>query len=834
MVGTENQAERKWLKEQLDKFQIVIPRYQMYARVLQKVLDKAIKKHTPLAIVQTRPKSIVSFGEKALLKKHANQYSDPVNQMTDLCGGRIIVPTRAEVMLISGFIESNFDVDWDYSSDVSQRLKPSEFGYRGIHYIVQFRCGTFPTQEIDIEIPEEVYGLKAEIQVRTILEHAWGVFNHDKAYKGAFQVPEKWQRELAGLAATLEGADNSSARIEDGLKRYAASYGAYMTEEKMREEIINLRTILDYDPENTTLAARIGKLAITLGDWPVAVDNLVKYADSGHPAILRDLGIAMCKLHKDKRQNNEYKEGQRYLEAAITADSQDTDAIASYAGTFKDVDEDKARALYRQAFEVDSSDPYPLGNYIECEVCRLKDVSIIISLRTVIDEAIKRCRDQADVGMDLPWAFFNMGKFYLLQGKPYESLASYARAVQLSHADWLIDNSLQSLEKLNIVRTALPGFEWAHRMLLVGLAAKFPETNTGQKATEQVKKLASGGHGLLKGPIVIITGGDYKSTETQVQSHRQDIIEGFRDFHGTVISAGAITGLSGLASELGTKYPKAIKTVGYLPRQLPAGALRDNRYKELHYTDSNDFSPLEPLQIWTDIIASGVPLIQVRVLGINGGDISAAEYRVALALGLHVAVLKGSGSGADKILTDSDWASSKTLICLPDDPMTIGTFLGGARIKLEPEIRDIIGRAIHKKYRAGKKSVSVADDPASAPWEQLPDNLKESSFQQADDISYKLQRIGCKLVKITGPKVVKMTFTKKEIELMAEMEHARWNVERLLDRWRLGKRRDLKNKISPYLVAWDKLPEEVKEWDRQIVRNMPELLAKVGLEIRRM
>jgi hypothetical protein len=144
-----------------------------------------------------------------------------------------------------------------------------------------------------------------------------------------------------------------------------------------------------------------------------------------------------------------------------------------------------------------------------------------------------------------------------------------------------------------------------------------------------------------------------------------------------------------------------------------------------------------------------------------------------------------------------------------------------------------MARAIHNKYRAGKKRVSSTDDPACAPWEQLPDYLKESNLQQADDIFNKLRRIGCTVVKPIGRKVVKMTFTKDEIEAMAEMEHARWNIERLLDRWKRGKNRDAVNKISPYLVAWAKLPEEIKEWDRQAVRNVPQLLARVGLEIRR-
>jgi hypothetical protein len=77
-----------------------------------------------------------------------------------------------------------------------------------------------------------------------------------------------------------------------------------------------------------------------------------------------------------------------------------------------------------------------------------------------------------------------------------------------------------------------------------------------------------------------------------------------------------------------------------------------------------------------------------------------------------------------------------------------------------------------------------------------------------------------------------MTFTKDEIEIMAEMEHTRWSVEQLHDGCTWGKNRDIIKK-SPYLVGWSELPKDVKERNRQTVCKIPEFLAKVGLEIQR-
>jgi hypothetical protein len=67
------------------------------------------------------------------------------------------------------------------------------------------------------------------------------------------------------------------------------------------------------------------------------------------------------------------------------------------------------------------------------------------------------------------------------------------------------------------------------------------------------------------------------------------------------------------------------------------------------------------------------------------------------------------------------------------------------------------------------------------------------------------------------------------------MEHGRWVVERLPQGWRYEDlpKRDVNRKRHPDLVAWNKLSDSVKEWDRRAVLNWPKLLAEAGLSVRR-
>lgn len=70
--------------------------------------------------------------------------------------------------------------------------------------------------------------------------------------------------------------------------------------------------------------------------------------------------------------------------------------------------------------------------------------------------------------------------------------------------------------------------------------------------------------------------------------------------------------------------------------------------------------------------------------------------------------------------------------------------------------------------------------------------------------------------------------------MLAKLEHARWNAERLLGGWKFGPDKDLINKINPCLVAWDKLDDSVKPYDFKPVDNIPILLTKIGYEVYRL
>jgi len=873
MTDEKSAKDIDWLEDQINKYKKQFNNYKLFAEVLEQVLNKVAKKHAPLAIVQTRPKDIASFAEKCERKK--GKHKCPINQFTDLCGGRIIVHTAEEVEAVSKFIEEHFLIDQENTIDVRQRLKPTEFGYRSVHYIISFKKGVFPNKDVNVEIPsvltddKEFPNRRAEVQVRTILEHAWADMAHELVYKGSFEVPSKWEREFAGVAAMLESADKTFSRIEEGLSNYLANYGAYMTDEQMRNKIKTLEIILANDPQNVKIADQIGAMAVCLEDWQKAIDVLSNYKNSDEPNILRNLGIAFCKI-SDKPGSQKYRQGQRYLEKACKPPDEDLDALVFLAETYEKTDEEKSRTLYHRAYEIDSTYPNLLERYLDFEIYHFRDASIISLMKPVIDASVQRCKDQAEVGVNLPWAYYSMGKFYLLLDKPYESVEAYAKAIQLSSAPDKIETALEALYKLRKISRDIYGYQWVERLLIVGRAVvtskkageidveikELKKTNKkdlekeektlnklkrekrefdrkSEKAMEEVLKLALSRKEPVQKPVVIVVGGCDPAVEEEMRKYRKLLMNAFSRYEGTVIGGGTQQGISGLVGEAGKKYRDTIWSIGYIPGHISSDATLDQRYTELRETDGIGYSPIESLQSWIDIIAGGLDPSEVKILGINGGMISAIEYRIGLALGATVGIVEDSGREAGVLMRDEKWCRTEKLIHLPADPMTLKAFIGSGGPKLKSSDREKLSRIIHDGFRESKLKTLASKDPALEEWESLPKEFKESSARQADDIYLKLREIGCTVHEVGDREIELFTFTEEEIEFMAEIEHGRWNAERLLEGWRWGEEKDVDNKKSPYLVSWEELPEDVKEWDRFMVSKIPELLKEIGQEIRR-
>ncbi len=146
---------------------------------------------------------------------------------------------------------------------------------------------------------------------------------------------------------------------------------------------------------------------------------------------------------------------------------------------------------------------------------------------------------------------------------------------------------------------------------------------------------------------------------------------------------------------------------------------------------------------------------------------------------------------------------------------------------------ELVARAIHEEYIALQKKAGEKPETnlSLRPWDELPRRLKESNLRQVEDIWKAFHTINCSIALSTTSREPLFAFTQSEVEFLSEREHEQWMAERLRKGWVYGKVRDDQQKIHDCIIPWGQLSEAEREKDRNAVRALPGILAKVYLKI---
>jgi putative GTP pyrophosphokinase len=222
-------------REATERFQPLQPEYHDFSRVLGEILsatlaDAGIRFHT----LEWRGKTVPSFQRKASQASENDptrpKYADPVAEITDLAGARIITFFLNDVEAIRPRISAEFEVLEEI--DKSQELEDEGtfVGYRSIHCIVRLQPGR-------TRLPEyaRFRGLIGEIQVRTIMQHAWAEIEHDIQYKSVATLPGAIRSRFAQLAGQLAIADREFQAIQEEDERLRAAARISVEEGRLDE-----------------------------------------------------------------------------------------------------------------------------------------------------------------------------------------------------------------------------------------------------------------------------------------------------------------------------------------------------------------------------------------------------------------------------------------------------------------------------------------------------------------------------------------------------------------------------------------------------------------------
>jgi voltage-gated potassium channel Kch len=149
---------------------------------------------------------------------------------------------------------------------------------------------------------------------------------------------------------------------------------------------------------------------------------------------------------------------------------------------------------------------------------------------------------------------------------------------------------------------------------------------------------------------------------------------------------------------------------------------------------------------------------------------------------------------------------------------------------------EILAEAKHQHYVQCERDrgMTIEDNPSMAAWDELDESLKESNRLFADSVGLKLEAAGCAVVPapLADPSAPGFAFTEAEVEELAREEHDRWCRDLVRAGWSWGPEKDPKRRMHPKLIPWADLTEEDRDKDREPVRALPEMLARLGFEIR--
>jgi len=189
------------------------PTYKRLASKVESLLSEVFEmEDISYHIINSRAKELDSVREKTLKGK----YDKPIEQIQDFAGIRIITYVEDEIGQICDIIEKTFNIDKVNSSNKSDELGLDKVGYKSVHYIASL-------DEDRLRLPEykQYIGKCFEIQVRTILQHAWAEIEHDRNYKFAGKLPTDIGRRFKILAGVLEMADREFNNISNDIDAIA-------------------------------------------------------------------------------------------------------------------------------------------------------------------------------------------------------------------------------------------------------------------------------------------------------------------------------------------------------------------------------------------------------------------------------------------------------------------------------------------------------------------------------------------------------------------------------------------------------------------------------------
>lgn len=183
------------------------PRFEALAERIKAALERDLGLAGIYCEITSRAKEVASFVKKALREG----YADPLSEIGDKAGVRVIVPYLEDVRRVESVVRAICSVE--DREEKLDALAYDQLGYLGVHLellpkpaLLEGRTDLGPDSP-DLE------GLLAELQIHSKAQSAWAVVSHDLLYKPPVEAADGTKRAVTRLVALVELFDGEVDRL---------------------------------------------------------------------------------------------------------------------------------------------------------------------------------------------------------------------------------------------------------------------------------------------------------------------------------------------------------------------------------------------------------------------------------------------------------------------------------------------------------------------------------------------------------------------------------------------------------------------------------------------
>lgn len=814
---------------------------------LTKAIEQRLKLNGVSAKVSGRLKDPASIAEKLVRKGYA------IEKFDDLVGIRITLDSIEDrdvvVRILREYaLEMKVRVKEEASYALPYRttVSPEVMNYHSdaIHLVVQDLASDCPLA-------------KAEIQVRSSLTNTWGDVQHRLVYKGehgetdwknvtwAPASPVEPLRDAGRLKGSLELLDKELQQTVLSLDRIDAYEGPLLSQKEHescvdRAEAVSAAASAWNENQSSlsqkaTLLASLRELVRLLrsegrldeaGVNAETLRGLLSQEERTFQDELEEILLLKDPVEVEKRRKGLLKrmdcEGGPSQNQAPGRLSEVVGRVARSAYTRALVHRHRLIVLapapgpkslmedFGEALSISPSDPMLLAEELHCLLrAGKKPEELAASKRTQIEAALARCQTLMDQGLEIPRAVFCQARFMLLldmvrpgEQDVFRAFNTYAYALGMIRSKSYVINHDAFLDaEKAYINDLCKGKAPCQRVEEVLWLFDHVVNSHKQHKTEELAVIVAGtcrtgsfeAHDLCDSMLGAALAGKLKEGVT------------LSGFPGWVVGGGTNAGVSGLTR----KHGSADKLVGF-PHSDAASCWDKTKVRQAE--TGEDYPSLAPVFRYWKFLLEEKKLHpeNITLLGFGGGEVSGAEYALAVALGARVGILPQAGRSGLRMLRSGPWGAFSNLAMLPPDPATYWFFVQRPSWKgfegledVTDETKERLAALIHKAYQDLYTYMNLPPDTRQD-FEKLKPGMKESNIAQVNAIPLILSQAGFKLCPAKKGKAVK-EFDEKSLALLAELEHGRWNAERLATGDRFDLKRDRVKKRHPDLVPWPTL-----------------------------